>query len=83
MFFEKMLRKIWELIFPKKIEPLSPKSEPKQIDLRSIDESFETLSKATETVMLEAVSTAKALKEKLEVFERKFAIITDSVDDVI
>ena len=78
-----MLRKIWELIFPKKIEPLSLKSEPKQIDLRSIDESFETLSKATETVMMEAVSTAKALQEKLEVFERKFAIITDSVDDVI
>lgn len=49
----------------------------------AIGESSEQLKTATQLVTNQAIETANVLKRQLDLFERKFNVITDSVDDAI
>lgn len=49
----------------------------------AVELSSQSLKDATLAMSKTAVETTKMFKTRLELFERKFAVITDSVDDVI
>lgn len=69
--------------FKKHIETSDVKEEEHSFDLPMIDESFKQLKAASISMGKQAIQTTKSLKDQLELFERRFTVITDSVDDVI
>lgn len=69
----------WKRWLPK-VERIQKTPLPK---VDEIEESFRSLMEVTNSVTEQAVETAKSLKRRLEIFERKFTMLADSVDDVI
>ena len=69
----------WKRWLPK-VERIQKTPLPK---VDEIEESFRSLLEVTNSVTEQAVETAKSLKRRLEIFERKFTMLADSVDDVI
>lgn len=61
----------------------STKRPTKLPNIGDIEESFCSLVEATNAVTKAAVDTTKALTRRLELTERRFVMLADSVDDVI
>lgn len=57
--------------------------QPKLPSIGEIEETFCSLVEATNAVTKAAVDTTKALTRRLELTERRFTMLADSVDDVI
>lgn len=71
--------KFWKQLFTNKQQ----KPVSSEIDISVIDDSFKELTNVAKSVAIEAYTTNTHFQKKLELFERKFAVITDSVDDMI
>lgn len=69
----------WNKWLPK-VERLTTTQLP---NIDEIEDSFRSLLDATNSVTKQAMETTKALKRRLEISERKFTMLADSVDDVI
>ena len=69
----------WNKWLPK-VERLTTTQLP---NINEIEDSFRSLLDATNSVTKQAMETTKALKRRLEISERKFTMLADSVDDVI
>ena len=69
----------WNKWLPK-VERLTTTQLP---NIDEIEASFRSLMDATNSVTKQAMETTKALKRRLEISERKFTMLADSVDDVI
>lgn len=69
----------WNKWLPK-VERLTTTQLP---NIDEIEASFRSLLDATNSVTKQAMETTKALKHRLEISERKFTMLADSVDDVI
>ena len=69
----------WNKWLPK-VERLTTTQLP---NIDEIEASFRSLMDATNSVTKQAMETTKALKHRLEISERKFTMLADSVDDVI
>ena len=69
----------WNKWLPK-VERLTTTQLP---NINEIEASFRSLMDATNSVTKQAMETTKALKRRLEISERKFTMLADSVDDVI
>ena len=69
----------WNKWLPK-VERLTKTQLP---NIDEIEESFRSLVDATNSVTKQAMETTKALRGRLEISERKFTMLADSVDDVI